>query len=125
MLACLKTSTSMVPSLLQSVLQQIQSESLKLAMQYFLAFQAYLANVAMHSEETEFPSLSELQSFHPTETDLTAESSWRYMLIPESRDVLIDELSMLQSFLTERSRQPNALIMIGDTVLESRSESCC
>lgn len=125
MLACLKTSTSTLPSLLQSVLQQIQSESLKLAMQYFLAFQAYLANAAMHSEETEFPSLSELQSFHPTEIDLTTESSWRYMLIPESRDVLIDELSMLQSFLTERSRQPNALIMIGDTVLESRSESCC
>lgn len=110
-----------LPSLLQSVLQQIQSESLQLAMQYFLAFQAYLANSSLSSENTEFPCLSELRSFHPTDMDLKAESSWKYFILSEPRSVLIDELCLLQSFLTERSRQSNTIIMIGDSELESEN----
>lgn len=119
MLACLKSSTSSLPPLLQSVLQQIQSESVKLAMQFFLAFQVYLANASMHSAETEFSCLAELQSFHPDGADFSSSSSWKYVLISESRDLLIDELSMLESFLIERSRQSNSLIVVGDPSIES------
>ena len=49
-------------------------------------------------------------------------SAWLYLLEEDSRELLVDELSLLESFMMERSRQAQnaGLVVCADTVIESR-----
>ena len=49
-------------------------------------------------------------------------SAWLYLLEKDSRELLVDELSLLESFVVERSRQiQNAgLVVCADAAIESR-----
>ena len=126
----LKALASSLFAEMQEVLQQLQSSasssSLTLLRTYCLAVQGYLQHISMQSPETIFPSWMALLSLHPSPlqaSEWDEESmmnEWQWVLKKEDRDMLVDELSLLESFVQERQRQLQSvgMAMCADSTIE-------
>ena len=119
---------------LHSALRFLQSPAFQSLRTYCLATQGYLQNHAMQDVSVLFPAWEKIMQLSCS--DLTEDvintvcrekkqdnaSAWLYLLEEDSRELLVDELSLLESFVMERSRQAQnaGLVVCADTVIESR-----